>query len=197
VIVNPAGAYVGRSKVDDHKNSELTCLLEPLAHLADKHRTTIVLVCHLTKGMGAKAVHRIMGGAGYVNSARAAFILGFDPEDEDRRVLARAKGNCGPVPPARAFRIKNYDQEAQFALQEHEKFGHLSDEDRSIIAGQLIRVEWDQGNVALSADDVVGRDGQNSNSPSKVEQAGDWLMQFLDQGPRESDEIFAAGLKVG
>lgn len=138
-----------------------------------------------------------MGGAGYVNSTRATFILGFDPEDEDRRILARAKGNCGPVPPARAFRIKTYDPDTQFILQKHENFGHLSDEDRTILAGQLIRVEWEQGNVALSADDVVGRDGQNGASPSKVERAGDWLAQFLDRGPRESDEIFAAGLQAG
>src|SRR5207244_482487 len=73
VVVDPAGAYIGKSGIDDHKDSDLRALLGPLAELAARHAVTILLVKHLNKGVTAKAVHKVGGSVGYVNAVRAAF----------------------------------------------------------------------------------------------------------------------------
>lgn len=197
VVIDPAGAYVGRTGVDDHRNSELTALLAPLAELAGRRNVTIILVCHVNKGLNTKAVHRIMGGVGYVNSARAVFVLGPDPDDEDRRLIVRAKGNCGPQPPGRAFRMAPIAPEQKDAIWQTTLLDHLAVEDKALLLGQMMAVRWEKGSVDTSADDVLGRGGRRSKGPTKIEQAGDWLVKLLGEGPRISEDIFAEGQKAG
>ena len=74
-VIDPAGAYVGAAKVDDYKESELRALLAPLAELAARRNVTIVLVKHFVKGATAKAVYKVGGSVGYVNTVRAAFVV--------------------------------------------------------------------------------------------------------------------------
>ncbi len=64
VVIDPAGAYIGKSGVDDHKDSELRSLLDPMGELAARQRVTIFLVKHLIKGATIKAVHKVSGSAG-------------------------------------------------------------------------------------------------------------------------------------
>jgi RecA-family ATPase len=63
VIIDPAGAYVGRSGIDDHKDSELRALMDRLAELAARRRVTILLVKHFNKLNSARALHRISGSS--------------------------------------------------------------------------------------------------------------------------------------
>jgi hypothetical protein len=197
VVIDPAGAYVGRTGVDDHRNSELTALLGPLAELAARRNATIILVCHINKGVSAKAVHRIMGGVGYVNSARAVFVVGPHPEDEDRRVIVRAKGNCGPRPPGRAFRMVEISEDQKDAIWQSTLLDHLSVDDRTLLLDQMMCLQWEQAAAEFTADDVLGRDGRQSKGPNKIEQAGAWLVKFLGNGPRASEEVFEEGQKAG
>src|SRR5262249_31552016 len=43
IVIDPAGAYIGRTGIDDHKDSELRALLGPLAELAARRQVTILL----------------------------------------------------------------------------------------------------------------------------------------------------------
>lgn len=59
---------------------------------------TILLVKHLVKGVTAKAVHKVSGSAGYVNSVRAAFVVAPDAEDDAKKLFLPLKFNLGPKP---------------------------------------------------------------------------------------------------
>ena len=71
VVIDPAGAYIGKAGCDDHRDSDLRALLGPLAELAARRGVTVLLVKHLNKGVAARAVNKVGGSTGYVNSVLA------------------------------------------------------------------------------------------------------------------------------
>jgi hypothetical protein len=194
VVIDPAGAYIGRAGCDDHKDSELRALLGPLAVLAAERRVAIILVKHLNKGATVKAVNKVSGSTGYVNTVRAAFILAPDPKEPERKLFLPLKFNIGPKPRGFAFRLKALEQaEAEVLLS---PFGHLAEEDRQRLAAQLFRPAW-EGRVDDDADAVVGEGAKKERGPSKVQQCAEWLEGFLGGYAWPSDEVTAAGMKAG
>lgn len=194
VVIDPAGAYVGRSGVDDHKDSELRSLLDPLAEMAARHRVTVLIVKHIVKGTTAKAVHKVSGSAGYVNSVRAAYLVAHDPQVEDRRLLMPIKFNIAPKPRALAYRLEAVPADEAEAILT--PFGDLGGEDRGRLAGQLCRVSW-QGAVDADADDVMADKVAKDRSATKPEKAAEWLLVYLSSHAYPSDEVVQAGKAEG
>ncbi len=93
VVIDPATAFVGAAGIDDHRDSELRSLLGPLHELAGERKISIVLIMHCNKGGAAKATNRVLGGVGYVNASRAAFLVCQDPDDKTRRLMLPLKYN--------------------------------------------------------------------------------------------------------
>src|SRR5262249_54937266 len=137
VVIDPAGAYIGRTGVDDHKDSELRSLLAPMAELAGRRQVTFLLVKHLNKGVTAKAVHKVSGSAGYVNSVRVAHLVAPDPSDDTRTLFLPLKINIGPKPDGLAYRIGRLDDAAAAAVLAGYA-GHLDAADQASLAKQLI-----------------------------------------------------------
>jgi hypothetical protein len=192
VVIDPAGAYIGKTGVDDHKDSDLRGLLGPMAELAARRRVTIVLVKHLIKGATAKAVHKVDGGVGYVNSVRAAFVVAPDKDDDNKKLLLPIKFNPGQRPDGRAYRMRGLDVDDQLGIIDN--YGsHLNDEDKKRLAAQLYRIEW-LGSVDDSADDVLG---ETPVRMKRAEEAASWLNTFLAKHAYPSEEILAAGEKAG
>src|SRR5207248_3003581 len=127
-----------------------------LATMAQELGLTFLCSAHLNKGgPGKSAIHRIMGGTSYVNTFRVVYVLGRDPDDDSRRILASPKCNlpAGP-PPSIVVRLDVIpEDEATKILAPH--VGHLDEADRRELAGQLRRVRFD-GEAGMSADDVLG-----------------------------------------
>ncbi len=192
VIIDPAGAFIGKAGCNDHKDSELRALLGPLAELAAKHRVAIILIKHFSKGATTKAVHKVGGSAGYVNTVRAAFIVVPDSEDPERKLFIPLKFNIGPKPRGVAFRLQAIDHtEAEEILA---PFGHLTGEDRERLIRQLFRPVWD-GRTDDDADDVVGEAARKD--PNKVQRCAQWMQEFVGVYAWPSDEIVAAAKRVG
>jgi hypothetical protein len=193
VVIDSTGAFVGRTGVDDHKDSELRALLGPLAEVAANRGVTILIVKHFSKGATAKAVHKVSGGVGYVNAVRTAFVAVPDPEDQDRRLFLPLKFNLGPRPSGLAYRTQALDlDEAQTMLAPF----CLDPEDRERLAQQLFRIDW-LGPVDVSADEAVNALAKREQGPNKVEKATEWLKKFLAVSAYPSNEITAAGKAVG
>jgi hypothetical protein len=193
VVIDPAGAYVGKAGVDDHKDSELRTLLDPMAELAAERRVTFIIVKHLNKGVTAKAVHKVAGSAGYVNAVRAAFIVTPDPAGEEgRRLLLPLKFNLGPKPQGLAYRPVTLTQEEQHRALKG--YGDLPDDDLDHLARQLFRVEF-LGPVDVNPDDAMSEPAKRERGPNKVEKCAEWLAGFLKDYAYPSEEIKAAAYK--
>jgi hypothetical protein len=192
VVIDPAGAYVGRSGVDDYNDSELRSLLAPLAELAARKRATVLLVKHLVKGATAKAVHKVGGSAGYVNTVRAAFVVAPDADDPDQKLFLPLKFNLGPRPNGLAYRLRGLDPAAQQDVLDRYA-GHLDGEDRERLAAQLFRVEW-LGPVDADADTALGEAARQGRAGVKdAERAAEWLEHFLASRPAESARCVEEG----
>jgi hypothetical protein len=195
VVIDPAGSYIGRSGIDDHKDSELRALLDPLAEVAARRNVTIILVKHLVKGATARAVHKVSGSAGYVNAVRAAFVIAPASDNPDRKLFLPLKFNLGPWPAGLAYCLDPLSTAEAFAVVE--TFQHLEEPDRDRLGEQLFRVKW-VGTVDDDADTVLGEAARRERGgASKVKQAADWLVTFLAEYAYPSKEVFEAGKAAG
>lgn len=166
--VDPITSYLGQ--VDSHKNAELRSVLEPLSEMAARHRIAVLANTHLNKGVGP-ANNRIIGSVGFVNLARAAFIVTADKEDQGRRLFIPSKANLGRPREALAYAIR----EEPVAL--------IGDE--AIWAPKVI---WEDKTVAISADEAVAPEGQ-SGADSALDDAVAFLEDALSQGAMAVAEI--------
>src|SRR6478736_8115672 len=80
--------------------------MRPLRDFAERHGVTVLLLRHLNKLNGGAALYRGGGSIGITGAARASLIVGRDPQNPARHVLAMNKINRGPRPPALAFTIE-------------------------------------------------------------------------------------------
>lgn len=106
IVIDPLAAHLsgGISRHSDNIRTVLT----PLSSLIEKTGTSVVIIEHALKRVPANGdLLGVIGGSGsgLTAAARAAFVFGTDPGDEDKRVLAPAKFNIGPKPDACSFEI--------------------------------------------------------------------------------------------
>jgi len=104
VIVDPIIAYVAGK--DTHKANEVRSLLAPLAALAERHKTAILAIRHLNKGIG-KASYRGQGSIDFLAACRSAFLVGEDPENPGQKVFCHIKANLGPKTSSLTYTIND------------------------------------------------------------------------------------------
>lgn len=102
VVIDPIMIYLGVHSGSDQQARKAT---GPLAKLAQESGTTIVMVRHLTKE--AKSAKSAGGGSmGMIGQCRFGYLVGPDPDDPKRRIVANTKMNNGPEPLALAYRLR-------------------------------------------------------------------------------------------
>jgi hypothetical protein len=139
--------------------------LAPLAELAKQHRCAVILVRHLNKQSGGRALYRGSGSIGLLGACRSGWLVASDPRVPERRVLAQVKNNLAPRQPSLGF-------------------------DLCPRPGAPPELVW-QGESPLTADELLGgnRPGPD-RSPRDRAQA--FLQAFLQAGPRPTREIWEA-----
>lgn len=154
VYIDPIVAYLGeqvRTASDHHVRRALA----PLGDIAKRQGCAIVAIRHLNKQAGGDAVYRGGGSIGFAGLARAVLAVGRDPDDADRFVLAAVKINIARRPPSLAYRLEAegpYDP---------------------------ARVVWD-GESAQTAESLIGRDRDQAQEKSKVEQLADAMRAVVE-----------------
>jgi hypothetical protein len=174
VVIDPVTSYIGVG-VDDHKAASLRQMIDPLKELAARRRVAIVLVTHLNKGNGTKALNRVTGSGAYTALARSNWLIVKDADEPRRRLFLCAGTNLVQEPSGLAYRID-----------------------------PVGRVEWESQPVLMTADEALEavsdgrRDEKGGSNPSKIEQAEAWLADLLGKGDEvPSTEILAQGLAKG
>jgi hypothetical protein len=111
VVIDVVNAYLGSVKgaIDSYRDTDIRNVLAPLAKMAERQRVAVLGLMHLVKAEERKALYRILGSIGYVGQARMVLSVSYDPRDldQERRLLAKVKGNNTGRVPTLAFRIND------------------------------------------------------------------------------------------
>lgn len=105
IVLDPVSDYL--FGVDEHKDSEVRKALNPLRDVARKFKAAVILVRHLNKSGGIKALYRFSGSGGFVGVGRASMLLCEHPFDDGRRLLLPAKANLAGKIEGLSFRIED------------------------------------------------------------------------------------------
>jgi hypothetical protein len=72
-------------------------VLDGLAKLAESYQRTILLLRHLSKQSGGKAIHRGLGSIDLTGAVRSEMLAGSLPDDPAARALVHVKTNVGAI----------------------------------------------------------------------------------------------------
>ena len=170
VCMDPLSAFLGE-KTDSHNDASVRRALYPLKLLASRTGVAVVVVRHLNKGTGGKAIYRGGGSIAFTAAARATFNVGPHPEDPELRVMTCVKSNLARRPPALGYRIEN--------------------------VGMHPHIEW-QGMVDIDAQTILdGSDGELAKRRTGRKLEREFLAEALAAGPLSWAEIMVLGRDNG
>lgn len=163
VVLDPITAYLG--DIEGHKNVQVRATLAPLAALADKHKLAIIGISHLNKDQAKKALYRALGSVAFTATARSVWLVQQDEDDPkyQRRFFSPLKANICKNPTTLAFSI-----------------------DGPI--GQP-RVIFESMPVDKTAEELLA-DEETKDRYSALEEAKNWLLEALKEGPLPSTQIY-------
>lgn len=159
LIFDPLTSYIG-ADVSMNVANEVRSRFNHLIDAAKKTGCAIVIVGHMNKMQGTKALYRQMGSIDIVGSARSVLLIAPSLDDENNRVMAVEKCN----------------------LSERGKSIEFSVEDG--------RVEWLRHVDITADELVNSLSSSGSNrTETKQEQAKDILIDLLSEGGKPQQEV--------
>jgi hypothetical protein len=169
VVVDPLMAFLS-GETNSHKDQDVRRALAPLAGLAERTRACVLVVRHLNKAPGNNPLYRGGGSIGIIGAARMAFVVGKDPQDENRRVLASTKNNLAKPPMSLMFKLEEAESGA-------------------------VRVNW-LGESELSAHQLLATPREEEHADARSE-AVEFLSEVLADGPVPASDIIANAEDAG
>lgn len=171
IAIDPFTAYLP-DEVNGHRDQAVRRVLAPLGQLAEELGAAILLIRHLNKAEGGRAVYRGGGSIGIIAAARSGLAVAKDPDDEKRRILVPSKSNLSARVSALTYRL-----EAVGA------------------AGDVVRVVW-EGESSYTAEDLL-QEVSAQVGQTATDRAFVWLLDILGKGPRSAKAIETAGAQQG
>jgi hypothetical protein len=157
VVFDPLMAFLA-SGVDSYRDQDVRRVLRELAGLAAESGAAVVIVRHLTKQSGTKALYRGGGSIGIAGAARSVLLVADHPERYGERVVAPVKSNLCAPPPALAFALEPVADAVRIAWRGTATFAAdalvappITAEDSSAIGEALHFVERLLGNGPVAA----------------------------------------------
>jgi hypothetical protein len=166
VIVDPLVAFLSAG-IDSHRDQDVRRALFALGAMATRTGAAVLTVRHLNKTTGQSALYRGGGSIGIIGAVRLGLLVGFDPDDDSRRLLASSKCNLTAKPPTLAYRL-------------------VPDDLRGVAW-----IEW-HGPVDVTADELVAVRQERGHDPeetSALDDASAFLTQLLAEGDRWTKEV--------
>jgi hypothetical protein len=106
VIVDPFQSFIG-SDVDTYRANETRPILDGLIEIASETACCILLVRHLSKSSGGRAIHRGLGSVDITAAARTELLAGVASDDDSKRAIIQIKNNVGPIGEPLGYRVNN------------------------------------------------------------------------------------------
>jgi hypothetical protein len=170
VVIDPVMAFLDRS-VAGNSDQGVRSVLSPLARLADRHGAAVLLVRHLNKSGGRRALYRGGGSIGLLAACRSAWLVGNDPEVPGRRVLAQVKNNLATPQASLAYELR--------------------------LSAEGLPVPFWLGPSPWTADQLLAAGEPAQALAPQQGRACDFLALFLSDGPRTVREIWDAAKPHG
>lgn len=173
VVIDPLSAFLS-AEIDGYKDQDVRKLTSALASMAERTKSAVVLVRHLSKGERANAMYRGLGSIGTIAAARSAFLVAPDPRDDSanqRRLFVGVKSNLASLPDALAF---NLVEDARFRTS---------------------RIEWSNDPVQISAEEALF--SRVRREDVGLSSAVAFLTSQLTSGPKPTAEIERLGEEHG
>lgn len=163
VIIDPLAGFLDpRHSANDA--SHVRRILAALREVAERAEVAVVIVRHLNKAAAANPMYRGGGNIGIIGSARCALLLGRDPDDPERRILAATKENLTAPPPSLAFRLA------------------------PVPGSGAARVIW-EGESRWTASQLLHQSAEHPGLRSALDEARQWLRAALAAGPRAAKTV--------
>ena len=182
VVVDPLIEFID-GKTDAHKSQPVRQALAALNALARESTVAIVVIIHLNKGASTDPLIRHEGSAAFTQVLRGAMLLGPDPNDPEgergsRRVLAVSSSNLAQLAPSLLYEIRTATV--------------LGDTGEEIVTAEITCV----GESDATGCDLLGSH-DNKKEPSALDDAVDFLLAELADGPSPSVEVKDAAAEAG
>jgi hypothetical protein len=172
IVFDPFQSYFGKD-VDMHRANQTRPVLDAVDHLCRSYNCTPLFIRHIGKSH-REAIYAGLGSIDIAGVMRSILLLGQDPENEHRRILAHAKANGGRIGQSIVYQI---------ASVEHDIY--LDDGTVTVNAPVLHWVRLS----SLKANDLsmpVSDDPQGDKAV--VDDAVDFLRELLAPGPMLAKE---------
>lgn len=105
IVVDPLSASLS-AQVDLWRDQHVRRALAPLARFAEEVGAAVLVVRHLTKGAGGRAIMAGSGSIGIGGAARSVLAVGESEENPERRILASVKCNIARRPPSLVYSVE-------------------------------------------------------------------------------------------
>ncbi|HKI31853.1 MAG TPA: AAA family ATPase [Gemmataceae bacterium] len=171
VVLDPLAEFLDR-RVCTNNEASVRRALKPLARIAEARGCVFLLVRHLNKVEGRRALYRGGGSIALVAACRSAWLVAADPDaaadpsdpsPPARRVLASVKNNLAPPQPSLAFELGREE-------------------------GAAMALTW-VGPVAVTADALLARPRRVPATPPR-DVARAFLKEVLAGGPLTSQDVW-------
>lgn len=173
LIVDPIVSAVSG---DSHKNAEVRRGLQPLVDLGANHDCAILGINHFSKGTaGRDPTERVTGSLAFGALARLVLVTvkSKDAAGKETRIIARSKSNIGPD-----------NGGFNYALQSADLMDYPGVITSAVLWGAAIEGE---ARDILATMEEPAKEGDGK--VSAVDEAADWLEDFLAEGPKPQTEI--------
>ena len=92
VIIDPLQAFLGEG-IDMHRANEIRPIFSHVRHLAERYNCSFIMLEHLNKNPGGKAIYRGLGSMDITGAARSVLMFGCDPQNDANKGFIHAKSN--------------------------------------------------------------------------------------------------------
>ncbi len=197
VIIDPVSSYVAAAGLDDNNELEVRKILDPLGELAEASGCLFLLMKHVRKSGGTKAVHMVIGSGAYTQRTRASYFVFEEPGSETNKLLVCGKFNDAPKPQGLLFRLGPPPQSTADRIMATLP-ADWSAGKRLKYLPALITTSW-HGETDYTANDLAAAGDQaEQDAGLDVDQAASWLKRALSSGPmRAQDAVDEGNAAIG
>ncbi len=175
IVIDPITDFLG-GQTDMHRANEVGPVLKRMGDLASKYNCVILLIAHLSKGEQARPMLKVLGSIAFVTKVRSQMLAGHGPDDPNHHALILTKANNAPIGTSTGYRIEVINPNAP--KEDH-----------------ICRIVW-TGPSPLKAEDLVAPQPAKRRE-SLQDQAQNFLMEQLSNGPRPALEVEQAAMQKG